>query len=508
MRIVQQMKNPVELCIAECEDGEEIFLSYDRRQDGDYGTGIERDGEGPPTVAWNDPPHAITHPHAQRRGAWYIRTSDKKPDDKKTQDDLDTARVANDESLINDFESMLNDDAEKDCHEWQFENRFVNWRVSGLQGCGDLTMNAWNVAYVNNEIGNRELVHLMNEDFTTRTYTCLVKWKSKLNGRQTPTIEEMRFGALPPAAEVWWDGRWLDRSGEIELAISNQRVIRDGQVVPALETCHQFGDVRHLLQTPNLNPGVPVYVGERPHGGSYLPRRYFGSLQTAAVWLGEQQFVADRSRNLLRAALSGPVVLRWPVAPTWTGPSRPNDIPKLADEGTDLKNGKRQDGVQERDNKREHEEKEQQGRVRGALMSARYTEIRGTSRLLRPGEWRFLYQRSSCLGSSTEIGGLEIHFRRNFYGWTMLGVSSDGRRLLALACQGFPGDQRGYTLEQAAGIFRQSGAYNALLIDEGEDAFQIVDGVDQIKRIRRRVKACFVFAKPLPNPTSLEENHE
>ena len=80
----------------------------------------------------------------------------------------------------------------------------------------------------------------------------------------------------------------------------------------------------------------------------------------------------------------------------------------------------------------------------------------------------------------------------------------DGRRLLALACHGVPWEQRGYTLEEAAAIFLQAGAHNALLIDEGQDAFQIVNGVNQINRARRRVKSCFVFAKQRTKPRAEE----
>ncbi|MCX6623658.1 MAG: phosphodiester glycosidase family protein [Acidobacteria bacterium] len=449
MRIAVQLQSPVPLSIAELQEQEEMFLSFARQSDSDYGTGIERDGKGPPTVWWQDPEHRITDPHAQRRGAWFIRKGD------KIEDDKDTVRALNeapDENLERDLRAMKDDHAEKDCHEQRFN--FPGWQISGMQGCGDLTMNAWNVAYINDGVAPRELIRLRKEDVFARTYSSLVKWKSKLRGRQVVSIEEVRFSRQnnQPCALVLWDGRWLDRSAEIEFAVSNQRVIRDGEVVPALESCHQFGDIRHLLQTPNLNPSTgPLFRGEpQKPGGRYVPRTYFGEERYAEVWLGEQQFIADESRNLLRAALSGPVVLDWPLTAGATV-----------------------------------------AQVRGALESGRYREMPGTSRLLRPGEWRFL-----CRRSRDEIAGLEIFFRRNRYGWTMLGMTANGRSVLALACQGFPGEQRGFTLEEAASLFRQAGAHDALLIDEGQDAFQIVDGVDQIPRKRRRLKACFIVAKP------------
>ena len=358
--------------------------------------------------------------------------------------------AAGDPVLRGDFQSML-DDGVTDCHEVQFSRQAPGFDITGTQGSGDLTMNDWNVAYVNVG-GVRELVHLEYEDVWSRVYTCFVKWKAKIGKRQVVSIEEVRFFRGQdglPGVRVFWDGQWLERGHEIDFAASNQRVIRDGEVVPALETCHQFGDIRHLLQTPNLNPGGALYRGEPGRTRSGRPERtYFGAPRATEVWLGEYEFIHDQSRNLLRAALSGPVVFRWPLL---AGAAVPQ--------------------------------------VRGALTLSRYTEERRPSRLLRPGEWQFKYGRSE-----TEPEGVEVFFRRARYGWTMLGASKDRRRLLAMACRGFPGDQRGHTLEEAADIFRRAGAYNALLIDEGQDAFQLVGGVDQVERTRHRLRACFVFA--------------
>ncbi|MGJ5814522.1 hypothetical protein [Paludibaculum fermentans] len=451
MKTVLKLENPVPLSVVEFDAGEELFLTMRLSGVGDYGTGIERTGDRPPTVDWLDPPHRITDPHAQRRGAWFIWDGDAAADHMITRERLGKAA---DPLLKADLEAMLRDKEWNNCHQLLFPYLFPEWRIKGMQGCGDLTMNYWNVAYLNGHLApGRHFVCLRGEHVLGRVYTCLVKWKARVTTRQLVSIEEMRFAhteGLDVTAEVLRDGHWFDRSSEIEFAISNQRVLRDSEVVPALESCEQFGDVRHLLQTPTLNPPGPLYPGERPTCGRYLPRRFFDHDQTDHIWLGENEFIADLNRNLLRAALSGPVVLPWPIG-----------------------------GATEQ-------------QVRGALMLGRYSEVGGTSRLLRPGEWRFRHERRTVVG-------LEICFRRNCYGWTLVGVSADGRRVLALACKGFPGEQRGYTLEEAAAIFCGAGAAEALLIDEGEDAFQIVNGVDQIPRPnRRRVRACFVVAEREP----------
>ena len=461
MRTVLKLQNPVPLSVTELDESEELFLTMRISADGDYGTGIERTGDRPPTVEWLDPPHRITDPHAQRRGAWFIWSGDGAEDHKVTRERLGRVK---DPLLKADLDAMQLDGEADNCHELLFPRFFPKWRIKGMQGCGDLTMNYWNVAYLNGHLApQRHFVCLRGEHVAGRVYTCLVKWKSRVTKQQMVSIEDMRFSRTEGPninAEVWRDGHWFDRSDEIEFAISNQRVLRDGEVVPTLETCEQFGDMRHLLQTPTLNPPGPLYSGEEPKsGGRFLPRMYFGQDQTDHIWLGEKQFIEDSNRNLLRAALSGPVVLPWPVG-----------------------------GATEQ-------------QVRGALVLGRYSEVVGTSRLLRSGEWRFRYERDA-------IAGLEICFRRNWYGWTMLGVSADGRRVMALACKGFPAEQRGYTLERAAAIFRAAGAAEALLIDEGEDAFQIVDGKDQIPRPnRRRVRACFVVAEREPG-VDRRSNHE
>ena len=341
MKIVQQMQDPVPLSIVEAEATEEIFLSY-KSSPGNYGRGIERDGIGSPKFWSNDSPHYIYDAHAQRRGSWFIRKGDRDLDNSETRRRMGLAGV--DPLLLDDFRAMVND-TELDCHEVQFPLRVPAFAITGMQGSGDLTMNYWNVAYVNTG-GVRELVCLENEDVWDRVYTCLIKWNARIGNRQVVSIEEVRFCRRQdgtPDVKVFWNRQWLERGDNIEFAASNQRVIRDGEIVPAAETCHQFGDIRHLLQTPNLNPAGALYPGEPRRRNGQFERTYFARVPAAEVWLGEQEFIGDNSRNLLRAALCGPVLFRWPL---------------LA-------------GANERQS-------------RGALTLARYTEERRPSRLLGP----------------------------------------------------------------------------------------------------------------------------
>lgn len=77
-----------------------------------------------------------------------------------------------------------------------------------------------------------------------------------------------------------------------------------GYEITGLQGC---GDLRHLIQMPNLNPPKPLYPGESPGpGGRYRLRRYFNQDLFDDVWFGEEAFLRDHTQNLLRAALSGP----------------------------------------------------------------------------------------------------------------------------------------------------------------------------------------------------------
>jgi len=80
-------------------------------------------------------------------------------------------------------------------HDAVFLEKYPGYEIIGQQGCGDLTMNLWNVAYINNDLGQSppELVCLQQEPIENRTYSCLVKWKASECGIVRLTIEEVRF---------------------------------------------------------------------------------------------------------------------------------------------------------------------------------------------------------------------------------------------------------------------------------------------------------------------------
>jgi hypothetical protein len=463
---------PVETSIVEfnLDEGEEIFLTYtwDRRE----GPEICRTGMGPPSMSLigGPPGQRTTHPFGLRLGTWLIAEEMRKDELEEAKKELINARArgapAEDlwvlERTVKELETIR-------AHDQLFQSLRPDFEIIGHQGCGDLTMNAWNVAFVNGPLGQDassgekppQLVFLPKEPVDERVYSCLVKWKSSEGRAGALTIEEVKFrrrGHVTESNEMVWvrfrEGS-LPRGDAIEFAVSNQQVIREGEIVPAVTTCRQFGDLRHLIQMPNMNPNRPLFPSEGPKGnGGYLPRHYFKGLQEGDIWFGEAEFLNEQKseeerENLVRASLTVPLFIQFP-------------------EGADRQ------------------------RIEGAMALAGYRQILRPLVPLQPGDWRFN-------GPPTKATSVEVFFKRNTYAWTMIGLGPDHRRIFALACGGFPG-KTGYTLEEAADLLRQAGAWNALLIDEGADVFQRVrwDGgplIDLVPRLRRRLRSTFIFAR-------------
>lgn len=466
---LMEMREPVELSVLayNLDEGEDIFLTHtsDRRE----GPEIRRTGKGPPYMALigGQPGEITTHPFGLRLGTWLIRDEMRVAEIEEAQLILNEAT---DESDIEILQQTLGELQNIEAHDKRFERFYRDHEIIGFQGCGDLTMNEWNVAYINSKLAKDPptIVHLPREPVEERIYTCLVKWKPSQGRPIRLTIEEVRFNrkfSIRESSQMVWvrDGSsWIPVGELVEFAVSNQQVIRDGEIVPVVTTCYQFGDLRHLLHMPNLNPQGQLYQGEQPKSTkSYRPRQFFNKDQYGDIWLGEENFLRDLSQNLLRTALSGPVFL---------------DFPPDANELI----------------------------LRSALKKEDYEEVANALQPLSPGKWRFVNR-------GPQVTVLEIFFKRNNYGWTMVGLSEDKRRIYCLACKGKPGhtggigkSRQGYTLEEAANKLLDLGAHNALLMDEGNDVLQIMrepDGryIDRVPSDRRRLRAVLIFARQREN---------
>jgi hypothetical protein len=444
---------------------EEPFLSYTWERA--HGPGLIRLGRSAPhmEVIGGEPGATTTHPIGLRLGTWLVRENQRDdeiadiekaladPDNAPHRDVLEMALEETDRSKTGERPTRIQIRA----HDAVFEQKRPDWRIVGIHGCGDLTMNAWKVAYVDGSLTDHgpTLVVLEEERVKERRYSCLVKWKPFGGCGPRYSIEEMQFkknaaDTLDDTAWVHFGGTKIARASAIEFAVSGPQIVRDGKVVPAIASCEQFGDVRHLLLTPNLNPKEKLYPSER----TTRPRRYFDTDWYDDVWLGEA-YLFENGNNVLRAALSGPITMTTPTG--------------LTDE-----------------------------QLRGAL-ARNYRELHSTTEPLKAGEWR---PRDVVDSFGNKHAGIEICFRRSTYTWGMLGLTRDGRKLMSFACEGRPGIG-GYTLEAAAEKFASYGAWNALLVDEGFDVFQIADfdgqGLKPVLGPRRhRLRCVFIMAERKP----------
>lgn len=467
--------------------GEEIFLCCSRGCE--HGPGINRDGKGPPWMARLDRPwEGTTDPDEQRLRTCFIDQRSKQTRLNDVKDKLKQARRQNLQRQVEKWDRILNGirrsvpklDAYP-VHEDVFTQKYRNYEIIGEQGCGDLTMNLWNVGYMNSRLsGGPRLIYLQSEPITERRYTCLVKWKDRPD--KPYTIETVRFNpfefAINPASpdvvlafrkDV--GGRILEygAADRIEFAVYGQQVIANGRRVPLKQNVLEFSDLRHVFLLPNLNPERIMYDGDPG-----IPRFIYGREQYDPVWFGEAQLLNDR--NLRRAALLGPIELSrlhlgMGVSMAHVRAAMEGQYPK-AD--------------------------------RGVYSAAdRYEEETTHLRPLRQGEWRFVPEDSNLV---------EIYLKPNTFAYTMIGLNRAGE-ILCLACNGAPGQlgfrrrwrPYGNTVKRAAERLLGLGARNALLIDEGADVFQKArlpqkaSGLSQpMPLMRQQVRAVFIFARKRP----------
>lgn len=469
--------NPISIVAFDRAAGEDIHLTFTHNRDG--GPPIHRNGIDP---AWmevidGEPGQRTTNVAAQRRGSWLIQEDLRDEEIASVTAELDAAvRAGNtaDAALLNralkELRLPLTDPLAVLAHDTFFLSRVPRTQIVGHQGCGDLSMNPGRVAHLNGPLtrvpGVPDFIALSGEPVERTVYSALVKWKPTDGGARRVTIEDVRFRRPAVAGStnkrVWVRDRdqWLPRGDSMEFAVSAPEVIRAGELTPTVTIVDQFSDVRHLFKLPNLNPRGPLYPGEvSPAQGVWQARWYFGRRCVADVWFGVTAFDDPlRGPNRCRAALAGPVVLE----------NEPGASPD---------------------------------QLAGAFERSGYDPQPNPNAALKPGEWRFV----TLVESQTHI---EVYLLRNpYWGWTMIGLDKSGNEIVALAATGAPGVS-GWTLEEAADQLRRMGAYNALVIDEGYDAFQKVREpwgwlTETVPRRRCRMRATFVFARDLNRNPSL-----
>lgn len=328
-------------------------------------------------------------------------------------------------------------------------------RAIVVQGLGDLSMNAWNVAYFGEEESRRRIYAPVGEPVYDRSYTCLAALKS---GCCSPSSIDGGDGIML-GSELAIGRFALDRSAIrlegaksidghcLHFAVYGKAVLWNGVVVEPQHNIDEWTDVRHVFNLPDINPKGEVsselqtYLEQmssdhlRPEDQkrfvdlwSKPPRWIYGMAQSAAVWLFEEQLLSDP--NLRRLACVGPVsfdLAALPVPEPWiefrlhAGGYRP-------------------------------------GRSPGALM---------------PGQYFW-----------SNDGGRRLHvfLKRNRYPFTMIGIgelamSGAGEKksrpaLYAAALGGPAFAQSRLSIWDCADMLRCLGCKYALCFDEGQDVFQ------------------------------------
>ena len=334
-----------------------------------------------------------------------------------------------------------------------------------IQGCGDLTMNEWNVAFVSGDSlprGERRdwnLLHAPGEPLNDREYTCLIKWQCERN--HPDLLKIVRTGVrivypyqiaslqfLAPSLGSVLPDRHVFLRGEpighlIEFAVYGRRVLRSGKVANLANIVREFSDVRHIFTLPNLNRGGDYlsHVAEKniPEYGQ-KPRNLFNRSTQDDVWLGEAPLLQGE-RNLRVAALGHAVQLN----------VRDLGAPKEWIETVLQKDGS----------------------IYGYEYRPLGTEIDG------PGQWRWIPEGRRMW--------LEIFFLRSQYPCSMIGVKAEDEDADRGQMQGLVNTEKLYflahghvynqgscTIRQAARHLRNQGAWDGLLFDEGMDVFQLV----------------------------------
>lgn len=308
------------------------------------------------------------------------------------------------------------------------------WTIIGVQGCGDLTMNPWHIAFLGGnsyqeKLRNNLCAMLIDDEYKEaiekRVYRCLVKWNEQATKRIGDQYEflNLKFIDLHGSIAVEIDDsdiasqrkKQLKLSSEtdsiapyIEFAVAGKTIIEKGHQLPLVAVIDKFQDVRHIFSLPN-------------------EIRCSGSFRTQIIkkiHLGEYQLYGDL--NARREALNGPIIIDLDLHSNQSGPWLKFDMETLKKD-LETQNFK--------------------------LVSECPREV---------GEcW---------IHNDTTF---EIYFPKNVYPFGLLGMKKND--LVCLSSSGLSG-RIGNTLEGITRIMIDKfSCEEAMVLDEGLDVFQIVN---------------------------------
>jgi hypothetical protein len=316
--------------------------------------------------------------------------------------------------------------------------RGQDWLIIGAQGCGDLTMNPWHLAYLGpnyyinslqNQLCGMFLPGDPQEPIDHRIYRCLVKWRDDMATRLGHRYEflDLKFimagGANiiqindPRVADYdaflrtlpGYDANLQNIAPFLEFALAGKTIIQQGDVVPLFTAIDRFQDVRHIFCLPY----------EIPCAGHFR-RQVINTIN-----LGEYQLYGDL--NARRAALNGPIIVET----------------QLISPGGFLNINLADDAVAKK------------------LDEQHFKRVDFSPR--RAGEY------FPCPGGDT----VEIYFPKSIYPFGILGMS--GQKIICFASSGLSA-KIGNTLEGITLIMSDGfGAEEAMVLDEGCDVFQMIN---------------------------------
>src|SRR2546426_95598 len=227
---------------------EEIFLLYSKGFEN--GPGIHRNGQGSP---WMIDPESqarkITDPHEQQKGTWFVDSDARK----MVADSI--PRWTEEVTKLRDQGLMERQDAKQRLHYYDtlrstlsgikdyhsvFQATYPDRQVVGIQGCGNLSMNEWYIAYLNSPFTGRQPVFIaLPEDrvdrLPPRSYSCLVKYRDG-NVR----IETLVFNFLKE--RLYLSAGRKDITDDIEFAAYGTQVLRNDEIVDFRGIVEQIAD--------------------------------------------------------------------------------------------------------------------------------------------------------------------------------------------------------------------------------------------------------------------------
>lgn len=406
------------------------------------GPPINRDGMGEPWMEDRYKPEVKITHPIEQRRGTWLIDANEA---KKIEEDL----IRNDTSIDQKAQKELLKELDDTPNYFdEFKRYYPGYEIVGMQGCGNLTMNEWFVGYLSSAFtSNKEkFLYILNERLPERTYSCLVKWRDK-----SPhyTIEDLRFDVYVQRVRMAKNDS--DITKDIEFAVFGQKLVEDGELVDFGEIARQFADIRHLYKLPNINPRFD-FDSEKVRQ-SKRPRMLFQQPRNHDVWFGERQMTREEYLDLLMHALTEPVLLDT----YFDGMGALWDL------------------------------------IRATFALAGYREVSAKIEPRARGEWRKYSDR-----------WVQIYLQRNVYAYTMLGLNDQGN-VIASAAGGLAG-RIGQTIEAMAQNMISARSQHVLLIDEGNDVFQWINGDYTVKPQRGRIRALWIFArKKVQKKTSVKK---